>query len=123
MDRELEGKKPTFHRAQTGNVSYRILLWLILLVAAIFLLLQLQRGVIKPRNYPTPTATRLSRSYIREAEAYFQAGKIDDPNSENDAIGAYTQALAEDPTNALILAELARIKVYSSKLLSTQDQV
>ncbi len=99
------------------------MLWLILLMAAVFLLFQFRRGAIKPRNYPTPTATRLSRSYIREAEAYFQAGKIDDPNSDNDAIGAYTRALGEEPENAQILAELARIKVYSSRMLSTQDQI
>jgi tetratricopeptide (TPR) repeat protein len=123
MDRELVGKKPTFHRAKAGNISYRIMLWLVLLAAASFLLFRFQRGEIKPRNYPTPTATRLSRSYIREAEAYFISGKIDDPNTENDAIGAYTQALEQDPSNAQIWAELARIKTYSSSLLSTQEQI
>ena len=48
------------------------------------------------------------------AQAYFAAGKLDDPASDQDAIGAYQQALQIDPSNAQVWAELARIQTYSS---------
>jgi len=57
-----------------------------------------------------------------EAQAYFDAGKLDDPASDFDAIGAYQLALQIDPTNARIWAELARIQTYSTSLVSTDQQ-
>jgi tetratricopeptide (TPR) repeat protein len=56
------------------------------------------------------------------AQAYFAAGKLDDPTSDQDAIGAYQQALQVDPNNAQVWAELARIQTYSSSTLSTDQQ-
>ena len=71
---------------------------------------------------PTPTATRSPNSYILEAQAYFETGKLDDPASDLDAIGAYQLALQVDPDNALVWAELARIQTYSTNLVSTDQQ-
>ena len=56
------------------------------------------------------------------AQAYFAAGKLDDPASNQDAIGAYQQALAIDPQNALVWSELARIQTYSSSMRSTDQE-
>ena len=123
MHRTLVGKRPTFHRSQRRSNSYRIMLWLFLIMGGLWLLMGVQRGDVEPLFSPTPTATRAFRSYIQEAQAYFDSGKIDDPNSENDAIDTYRLALLEDPDNAQVWSELARIQTYSSSLLPTTQQV
>jgi hypothetical protein len=123
MNRTLVGKRPTFHRSQQRSNSYRIMLWLFLIMGGLWMLLQVQRGEVEPLFSPTPTPTRVFNSYIQEARAYFDSGKIDDPNSENDAIDTYRLALLVDPDNSEIWAELARIQTYSSSLLSTTQEV
>jgi tetratricopeptide (TPR) repeat protein len=61
-----------------------------------------------------------------EAQAYIDAGKLDDPSNTtlsddvppiNDAIEAYQEALERNPDNAQAWAELARIQTYSSSML------
>jgi len=67
---------------------------------------------------PTPTPTRTLDSFAGEGEAYFGAGDLDK------SIEAYYQAVALDPGNAELQAELARILVYSSTLLTIdQDRI
>ncbi len=122
MEREIVGKGPTFHRNKRRSNSYRILIWLSLILFGLWVNMRLQRGEIRPFMEPTPTATRIPNSYFQQAEAYFNAGKIDDPLSEDDAIGAYQKAIDLDPTNSMAYAELARILTYSSSLLPTRSQ-
>ncbi len=122
MDRDIVGKHPTFHRDKRNSNSFRILLWLALIVAAMAFMLRVNRGEVEPLFQPTPTATRLAHSYVDEALAYFRAGRIDDPNTDNDAIDTYYLALQENPEDAETWAELARILTYSSALLSSQEQ-
>ena len=110
-----------FRPASPRSNPYRVLLWLGLILLAIFALLQFQRGKIKPLFLPTSTPTRAALSYIEEAEAYFAAGKLDDPATEQDAIDTYRLALEVDPTNARVWAELARIQTYSSSMQSTDN--
>lgn len=78
-------------------------------------------GRFTPMFLPTPTPTRTVNSYLQEAEAFFEAGKIYDPNAK-DAIDAYQEALELQPDNADARAELARILTYSSSLLSTFEE-
>ncbi|GAB4521641.1 MAG: hypothetical protein Fur0018_02290 [Anaerolineales bacterium] len=121
--RSLTGRKPTFRRAETGN-SYRMLLWMFLILAMLWILLQLNQpnGAVQPLFLPTPTATRTAGSFILEAQAYAQAGRIDDPGSDNDALGAYQRAIASEPGNIQARTELARLLTYSSALLPTTEQ-
>jgi len=124
MDRQLTGKRPTFGKREPGINPYRILFILVLITGGIWLSFQIgtdPQNLVKPFYLPTPTPTRTAGSYLLEAEAYFGAGKIDDPN-ENDAINAYTRALELEPENAMAWAELARLQTYSSSLLSTQQE-
>jgi len=101
---------------------YRLLLWVVLILGGIWLLRGVNRGQVKSPFMPTPTPTRMAQSYILQAEAYFAAGKLDDPASESDAIKSYKKALEVDPTNGRVMAELARIQTYSSKFLSTDQE-
>jgi tetratricopeptide (TPR) repeat protein len=128
MEREIVGKKPTFRPVKPRYNFFRIMLWISLIIAGVWLLLGLERGQVVSPLSPTPTPTRVAESYIQEAEAYFQAGKLDDPDPpapappHPDAIDTYQRALKLDPTNAQAWAELARIQTYSTKMLSTDAE-
>lgn len=124
MAGELIGKKPHFRQTRSAINPYRIMVLVGLIVAAIWLLQSVQRGAIRPVFEPTPTPTRSAASYIQEAEAYFQAGKLYDPDPappappHYDAIDTYQRALQIDPNNAEAWAQLARIQAYSSTVIS-----
>jgi len=126
MERKIVGKRPTFRPTRKGPNLLRISILLALILASVWLLLSVQRGELKSPFEPTPTATRKAESLFLEAEAYFEAGKLDDPSNTvltsdlppiNDAIEAYQAALDKDPDNADAWAELARIQAYSSSML------
>ncbi len=122
MSRIQSGKTFNLHPARSRSNPYRILVFIGLIMAAAWLLLSLNRGEVKSPFNATPTPTRSPQSYILAAQAYFAAGKLDDPTSDQDAIGAYQQALLVDPVNAQVWAELAHIQTYSSSTLSTDQE-
>ena len=122
MDHSTAEKSFSFRPVKPRSNPYRVLFWALLVLAAVWMLLRAERGEIRSPFLPTPTPTRMPQSYILEAQTYFDAGKLDDPNSDLDAIGAYQRALAIDPNNAQTWAELARIQTYSSSLTSTDQQ-
>ena len=122
MSQIQNGKTFNLHPVKPRSNPYRILLWLGLILVAVWLLLQLNRGQVQSPFNPTPTPTRSPESYILAAQAYFAAGKLDDPASDQDAIGAYQQALQVDPNNAQAWAQLARIQTYSSSTLRTDQE-
>jgi tetratricopeptide (TPR) repeat protein len=122
MSQIQNGKTFNLHPLKSRSNPYRILLWSGLILGAVWLLLSLNRGQVQSPFNPTPTPTRSPQSYILAAQAYFAAGKLDDPASNQDAIGAYQQALEVDPNNAQAWAELARIQTYSSSTLSTDQE-
>jgi tetratricopeptide (TPR) repeat protein len=67
---------------------------------------------------PPPTPTRSAASFTDEGKAFYDAGQLDK------SIAAYQKAVAVDPKNTQLLAELARIQTYSSALIlsSTSQQ-
>ncbi len=123
VEQPLVGRLPTF-RPEKRPDAIRIMILVGMILAGVWILLGLQRGEIISPYLPTPTATRSAVSFFEEAEAYFQAGKLDDPDPplptppRYDAIDTYQRALAVDPNNAQAWANLARIQTYSSSLLS-----
>ena len=103
-------KRGLFRRRDEPNV-YRMFFWIILILGGIWLIRSVNNGDIKPLFQPAPTPTRFAVSYALEGDAQFTAGKLED------AITAYREAAKGDPSNAQLLAQLARIQVYSSAML------
>ncbi|NPV55182.1 MAG: tetratricopeptide repeat protein [Anaerolineae bacterium] len=60
-----------------------------------------------PLFIPTPTATRAPESYVTEAEALVQEGKLPQ------AIEAYQKAIQVDPKNAASYVVLSRLQIYA----------
>jgi tetratricopeptide (TPR) repeat protein len=126
MDKKLSGKKLHFRPERKRSNFFRVILWIGLILVGLWVLRGLNNGQIVSPFEATPTPTRMSESYIQEAQAYFDAGKLDDPSNNqpgidapeiNDAIDAYRAALESDPENAQVWAELSRIQTYSSSML------
>ena len=113
----LTGKKITFHRKEKTYIHpYRVLFLLALIFGFVFLIRALDSGAIKRPNQPTPTATRTNVSFVLEAQTHFKSGNLPA------AIEAYRSAIQLAPNEGDLYAELARIQVYSSASLSTDDQ-
>ncbi len=112
----LRETHPTFHSRGQGTNPYRLIFWVVLILAAVWVLRGLQSGTITSPLAPTPTPTRTAKSWVEEAAARFSAGDL------QGAIDAYREALRLEPENAELWAELARIQTYSSSLMTTRAQ-
>lgn len=120
-------RRTIFRRRNESNV-YRMFFWVVLILGGIWLIRAVQTGEVKPLFLPTSTPTRFAQSYAEEGKALFTAGKLDDSVGANGevitgAITAYGEATKVDPTNAQMLAELARIQTYSSAMLVNDDAI
>jgi len=123
MDQYLSGKRPSFSNKRK-KINFTLVLILSgMIIAGLWFANEVYKpdGKFEPLFLATPTATRIANSYLQEAQAYFDAGKIYDPN-DRDAIDAYRDALEQNPKDAETRAELARILTYSSSLLSTHEE-
>jgi len=109
-------KRGLFHRRDDPNI-YRMFFWVLLILGGVWLIRSVNSGDIKPLFQPTPTPTRFAASYALEGDAQFTAGKLED------AITAYREAVKGDPSNAQLLAQLARIQVYSSAMLVKDETI
>ncbi len=105
-----------FHNTGPRSNPYRMMLWGVLILAAVFMLWNINTGNIQPIFQMTPTATRAALSYREEGTAFFEAGNLDA------AINAYQDALAVNPNDYIGWTELARIQTYSSALLTQERQ-
>lgn len=113
----LTGKKITFRKKEKTYIHpYRVLFLLVIIFGLVFLVRALDSGAVKRPYDPTSTPTRTNLSFVSEAETHFLSGNLPA------AIGAYQSAIALDPRDGDLYAELARIQVYSSASLSTDDQ-
>lgn len=102
-------------RARRGADPYRLLLWAGLILAGLWLLVQVDNDKIVVFE-ATPTPTRTAGSFSQEGQAWFAAGNL------NEAITAYNLALEDAPNDPRLLAELAQIQVYSSALRTTDAE-
>lgn len=108
-------RKPLFRKPKYQSNPYRIAVMLIIVMVMLMTLRNLNEGSITPMFLPTSTPTRVLASYAEEASTYFIAGDLEN------AIAAYKQAAAIDPGNTDLFAELARIQVYSSTLITIDE--
>jgi len=120
-------KRGLFRRRDAPNV-YRMFFWLTLILGGIWLIRSVNNGEIKPLFQATPTPTRFASSYILEGDALFTAGKLEDSQNAGGgvlpgAITAYREAAKGDPSNAQLLAKLARIQIYSSAMLVKDETI
>lgn len=113
----LSGKRLHFRQNRAQSNPYRVLVLLMLLMISLFLLRSLEQGQIQSPFAPTPIPTRIASSFALEGQSHFTAGNLEK------SIEAYQKALELDPENALLLAELARIQLYSSRMLTTDAEV
>jgi len=109
-------RKPLFRKNVKKTNPYSVAAMLGIILVMVIVLRSLNQGEITPMFMPTPTPTRTLDSFAGEGEAYFGAGDLDK------SIEAYHQAVALDPGNAELQAELARILVYSSTLLTIDQE-
>jgi len=109
-------RKPLFRKNVKKTNPYSVAAMLGIILVLVIVLRNLNQGEITPMFMPTPTPTRTLDSFAGEGEAYFGAGDLDK------SIEAYHQAVALDPGNAELQAELARILVYSSTLLNIDQE-
>lgn len=116
MDKNLTGKQPTFRRNGSQVNSYRLLVLIILVLVSIFVLRAFNDKQIHSPFDPTPIPTRMANSFVTEAEARFNAGDL------NGSIAAYKQATQLEPQNVHLWSSMAQIQVYSSNLLTTDDE-
>jgi tetratricopeptide (TPR) repeat protein len=110
-------KRGLFRRRRDEPNIYRMFFWITLILGGVWLIRSVNNGEIKPLFQPTPTPTRFATSYALEGDAQFTAGKLED------AITAYREAAKVDPTNAQLLAQLARIQIYSSAMLVKDETI
>ena len=103
-------RRTIFRKRNESNV-YRMFFWVVLILGCIWLIRGVQTGEVQPLFLATSTPTRFAQSYALEGDAQFTAGQLEA------AITAYQEAAKVDPTNAKVLAELARIQTYSSAML------
>lgn len=94
----------------------------ILLAAAIVFMLYINQVVlptVPPLFVNTPTPTTSPESFINQAQSLYQQGNL------TEAITAYENAIAADPTNPNIYVELARLQVwkgqYEEAITNTQN--
>jgi tetratricopeptide (TPR) repeat protein len=110
-------KRGLFRRRRDEPNIYRMFFWITLILGGVWLIRSVNNGEIKPLFQPTTTPTRFATSYALEGDAQFTAGKLED------AITAYREAAKVDPTNAQLLAQLARIQIYSSAMLVKDETI
>ena len=113
----LNGKQVSFKTNHNSNFHpYRILFLLAVIFGMVFFVRAIDAGMVKRPYDPTATPTRTNRSFELEAQTHFRAGNL------NAAIAAYQSAIELNPENPSLYAELARLQVYSSASLSTDDE-
>ena len=109
-------KRPLFRKTRGRSNPFRVAAMIGIVLIMLMVLRNINLGEIKPALMPTATPTRTLASHAEEGETYFIAGDLDN------AIAAYQQAVLLDQTDADLKAELGRIMVYSSTLLTIDEE-
>jgi tetratricopeptide (TPR) repeat protein len=90
------------------------IVFLLILVAGAIYVNQVIVPDVPPLFIPTPTPTRDPESYVTEAEALFNQGKL------SQAIASYEQAVSAKPDDPAVYVALARVQMFSGKYAEAQ---
>jgi len=93
---------------------WRIVGILVLIAAALYIN-QVVVPATAPLFIPTPTPTRSPESFVNQAEALFNSGKL------VAAIDAYKQAIQSDPANPSIYLALAHTQIFTGRYADALD--
>lgn len=112
-------KKYLFRQTNKRALSNFALILVIVNIVGLIYVLNLEAfgGSIGPINSATAVPTRISESYIAEAEAHFMAGDL------ILAMETYQRAIEVNPDNSYAYIELARTQVYASALVTSQEKI
>jgi tetratricopeptide (TPR) repeat protein len=104
----LNGSNWSMRKKRRRNSAnpWRVLMLFLLIVAALYVN-QIVVPATPPLFIPTPTITISPESFANQAEAFYSEGKL------NQAIGAYKEAIAVDPTNSSYYVALSRIQILA----------
>jgi tetratricopeptide (TPR) repeat protein len=109
----LKGSKWSMNRRRSRPNWFRIILLVLLIAGGVYV----DRFIIPTRPSPfvaTATATRAPESYVTEAGALFDAGKL------LQSIQLYEQAIAADPQDQNVYIALARVQVFAGQYKDAQ---
>ncbi len=95
-------------RRRRRSNPWRILLIVVLIGVGLYVN-QVVVPATPPLFIPTATATRSPESYINEAQALYEEGKL------LQAIDSYEEAVQVDPDNPSIYLDLARAQIYTNR--------
>ncbi len=112
----LKGSKMSMSRRRKRSSPFRIVLLLVLVVGALYVN-QIVVPATPPLFIPTPTPTRSPESFLNDAAALIQKGKI------NQAIETYKLAVQADPRNPAIYVTLARWQVLYGDYAGAMENV
>ena len=112
----IKERKNLFHKPRPGSNPYLVMFILLLVVIFVAIMRDYASGKIWPPFVPTPTPTRTVNSFLTEGDTHFQAGNLDA------AIDSYNKAILLEPDNIDVRVKLARIQVYSSASLTTDQE-
>ncbi len=115
-------KRTLFRRLRRHSNPYRVMVLIGLILIGLMINRGFEEGAFTSPYAPTPTPTRTTNSYEMEADTWFRLGKLSCArDSEDCAIAAYQKATIQDPNNAELWAQLARVQTYSSSVLTTNE--
>ncbi len=109
----LKGSKWSMNRRRQQIHWFRIILLMLLIAAGLYI----DRVVLPSTPSPfenTPTPTRPPESYLTEAQALFQAGKL------TQSIQAYEQGIAAQPNDPTSYVALAEVQVWAGDYKGAQ---
>jgi tetratricopeptide (TPR) repeat protein len=110
----LRGSQWSMRRKRKRSNPF-LVIFLLLLVAGAVYVNQVIVPDVPPLFIDTPTATRDPESYVTEAKALFDEGKL------SQAIVSYKQAIQAKPDDPAIYVALARVQMFTGKYAEAQQ--
>jgi len=104
----LRGSKWNMRRRQP-KINWFLVILVVILIAVVTYVDRFILPTAQTPFMPTPTDTRDPESYVTEAQADFDAGKLDD------AISTYLEAIRITPKDPSLYIALARVQIFDGK--------